>query len=84
MRMKCSSTVNFCFPPGPDSQLQKVVAKFIYRVVPDLGAFDLTLQVTHGLEISQAQILYPLVYGVGYLLLLLMLASLIFSRRDFN
>jgi ABC-type transport system involved in multi-copper enzyme maturation permease subunit len=67
-----------------DVPSMQVMTKFIYRVAPDLGAFDLTLQVTHGLEISQAQIVYPLVYGVGYLLLLLMLASLIFSRRDFN
>jgi ABC-type transport system involved in multi-copper enzyme maturation permease subunit len=67
-----------------DVPSMQVMTKFIYRLAPDLGAFDLTLQVTHGLEISQAQIVYPLVYGVGYLLLLLMLASLIFSRRDFN
>jgi hypothetical protein len=62
----------------------QMMTKLIYRIAPDLAAFDLTLQVTHGLEISQAQILYPLVYGVGYILLLLMLASFIFSRRDFN
>jgi len=67
-----------------DVPSMQVMTKFIYRLAPDLGAFDLTLHVTHGLEISQAQIVYPLVYGVGYLLLLLMLASLIFSRRDFN
>jgi ABC-type transport system involved in multi-copper enzyme maturation permease subunit len=67
-----------------DVPSMQMITKLIYRVAPDLGAFDLTLQVTHGLEISQAQIVYPLVYGLGYLSLLLMLASVIFSRRDFN
>lgn len=60
------------------------VTKTIYRIAPDLAAFDLTLKVTHGLEITQADIVYPLIYGSGYLALLLMLACFIFSRRDFN
>ncbi len=67
-----------------DVPSMQMMTKLIFRIAPDLAAFDLTLQVTHGLEISQAQILYPMVYGLGYLSLLLMLASLIFSRRDFN
>jgi len=65
----------------PNMQL---ITNFMYRVLPDLAAFDLTLHVTHGLEITQQQIVYPLIYGSGYVLLVLMLASWIFSRRDFN
>jgi len=65
----------------PNMQL---ITNFMYRVLPDLAAFDLTLHVTHGLEITQQQIVYPLIYGSGYVLLVLMLASLIFSRRAFN
>ncbi len=65
----------------PNMQL---ITNLMYRVLPDLAAFDLTLHVTHGLEITQRQIVYPLIYGSGYIVLVLLLASLIFSRRDFN
>lgn len=62
----------------------QLMIKYTYRVVPDLAAFDLTLPVTHGIAITRDQIIYPLVYGSGYLALVLMLACWIFSRRDFN
>jgi ABC-type transport system involved in multi-copper enzyme maturation permease subunit len=57
---------------------------FVYRVLPDLEAFNLTLEAVHGLAIPAAQIAWPIVYGVAYSAALLCLAAFVFERRDFR
>ena len=54
----------------------------VYRALPDLQSFNLTVQVVHGLPISSLEIGLPVVYGVGYSVVLLMASALIFERRD--
>lgn len=56
----------------------------LYRVLPDLESFNLTLQAVHGLEISAADVLLPFLYAAGYATLLLFIGSWLFSRRDFR
>ena len=54
----------------------------VYRALPDLQSFNLTVQAVHGLPISSLEIGLPVVYGVGYSVVLLMASALIFERRD--
>ncbi len=54
----------------------------LYRALPDLQSFNLTVQAVHGLPISSLEIGLPVVYGVGYSVVLLMASALIFERRD--
>ncbi|MFP6564704.1 MAG: ABC transporter permease [Myxococcota bacterium] len=57
-------------------------AEALYRVLPDLEAFDLTVQAVHGLPIADADVLLPLAYGIAYSAVLVMAAAWVFERRD--
>jgi hypothetical protein len=52
--------------------------------VPNFAAFDLKTEAAHGLALEPVRLLISGAYGVGYILLLLWLAALIFRRREFN
>lgn len=67
-----------------DSEQLRGVVEFLYRVLPDLEAFNLTMQAAHGLAIPAGQVWLPIAYGFGYVAILLTLASAIFARRDFR
>ncbi len=56
----------------------------LYRVLPDLQGFNLTIHAVHGLPIVASDVWLPLAYGLGYTGLLLLLAVTIFERRDFR
>jgi Cu-processing system permease protein len=61
------------------------VARVLYQVLPDLALFNLSLKASHGLPIAPGpEVALPLAYGVAYVAALLVLASLIFARRDFR
>jgi ABC-type transport system involved in multi-copper enzyme maturation permease subunit len=62
----------------------RTAAEWIYRVLPDLESFNLTIQAAHGLAISPQEIWLPMLYAVGYAIALLFAASFIFRRRDMN
>ncbi len=56
----------------------------LYRFLPDLEAFDLTVQAVHGLPIGASDLWLPIAYGAGYAGLLLLAAIAAFERRDFR
>ena len=53
-------------------------------LIPNFAVFDFTLEAAHGLVISSQRIAFSLGYGAIYISILLILASFIFSRREFN
>lgn len=59
-------------------------ATVVYRVLPDLEAFNLSLHAVHGLAIPAADIWLPVLYGFGYAAALLFAATYLFERRDFK
>jgi ABC-type transport system involved in multi-copper enzyme maturation permease subunit len=71
---------------GAQSDLASVrnVTEVLYRALPDLEAFDLSLHATHALPIAASDLLLPLAYGLGYVILTLLAATWIFERRDFR
>ena len=56
----------------------------IYYLLSNLERFNLKGHVTHQLDISENDLLLIAAYGVVYTAFLLMLASIIFQRRDFR
>jgi ABC-type transport system involved in multi-copper enzyme maturation permease subunit len=62
----------------------QAVTAFLYRVLPDFRGFDLATEAAHLLPVTRADLLLPLVYGLGYTVLVLMAAVAIFERRDFR
>jgi ABC-type transport system involved in multi-copper enzyme maturation permease subunit len=67
---------------GSEGTMAAVV--WLHRLFPDLESFNLTTQAVHGLPVEAAQVGWPIVYGLGWIAGLLLLASFIFERRDFR
>ena len=60
------------------------LARSLYHLLPDLSAFDVKLQVVHGLPVSAGYLATTAAYGAVYIAALLLAATVIFSRRDFK
>jgi ABC-type transport system involved in multi-copper enzyme maturation permease subunit len=67
-----------------ESGLVKHVTGLLHRTLPDLASFNLSVEAAHGLPIAASDVWLPLVYGFGYVALLLVCAVTIFERRDFK
>jgi ABC-type transport system involved in multi-copper enzyme maturation permease subunit len=67
-----------------DSPPAAWLARGLYHVLPDLSAFDVKIEVVHGLPVAAGYIVSTLGYGALYIAALLLAATVIFSRRDFK
>ena len=63
--------------------LGRTLVRVLYTVLPDLENFNFKTEVVHGLPIPPAIYLSSLLYGLCYTVFILVLAVLIFRRRDF-
>jgi ABC-type transport system involved in multi-copper enzyme maturation permease subunit len=66
------------------SESLKTFIDIVSYIIPNFAVFDFTLEAAHGLSIAGNRIFLSLGYGAIYISILLMLASFIFSRREFN
>jgi ABC-type transport system involved in multi-copper enzyme maturation permease subunit len=62
----------------------EVATAVLYRALPDLGGFNLSIEAAHGLPVAASDVVLPLVYGLGYGTLVLLGAMAVFQRRDFR
>lgn len=53
-------------------------------LVPNFAAFDFKIEAAHGLALEWSRLAMTCGYGVFYIVILLVLASIIFKRREFN
>ena len=60
------------------------LARGLYHVLPDLSAFDVKTQVVHGLPVTLGYVASTAAYGLAYVTALLLIATFVFSRRDFK
>ena len=67
-----------------DAPLPHLLLKLVYYVLPDFSLFNMSTRAVHGLAIPAGEVLLVACYGIGYLVLLLFLSCLIFSRRDIS
>lgn len=65
------------------SPLVKTIVKGVYYLFPNLSLFDLKLQAIYSLPVDPKVLLLSFIYGIGYSIILLVLASALFSKRDF-
>ena len=56
----------------------------LYWVLPNFSGFDVRSEVVHGQPVPAVYVALTTAYGLVYIALLLVAASLIFSRRDFK
>ena len=67
-----------------DSPAAAWLAKGLYFVLPNLSPFDVRAQVVHGQHVSLGYIGLTAAYGLLYIAALLLVSTLVFSRRDFK
>lgn len=60
------------------------MATFLFLVMPDFEVFNKTLEAVHGLPIPGSEIGLATLYALGYTACTLILAVMVFSRRDFK
>ena len=60
------------------------VARGLYYLLPNFGAFDVKARVVHGVAVPPGEIAWATGYGVAYIAALVLLSIVIFSRRDFK
>lgn len=58
------------------------LATALYAVLPDFEVFNKSLEAVHGLPIHGFEIGFALLYAVGYSGLILLIAAMVFRRRD--
>lgn len=61
----------------------KTMVKGLYLFIPDLENFNFKTEIVHGLPIPPSIFLYATGYGIMYTVLVLLVAILVFRRRDF-
>ena len=57
---------------------------FLYYFFPNLDNFNIRSQAVHGLPVDWGYVLFSVIYGIGYIVILLVISSYIFARRDFK
>jgi ABC-type transport system involved in multi-copper enzyme maturation permease subunit len=67
-----------------DSPAAASVARGLYWVLPNLAQFDVKSDVVHGVRVPLGYIAMTGAYAALYISMLLAIASLVFSRRDFK
>jgi ABC-type transport system involved in multi-copper enzyme maturation permease subunit len=67
-----------------DSEAVASLARGLYHLLPDLSAFDVKTAVVHGFPVPAGYIGLTIGYGLLYIGVLLIAATIIFSRRDFK
>ena len=67
-----------------ESPVAAYLARGLYYVLPNFGAFDIKTQVVYALPVQWSYVVTTSAYGVAYIALLLAGAVAIFSRRDFK
>ncbi len=67
-----------------DSPSAARLARGLYWVLPNLAQFDIKAEVVHGVHVPAGYLAITAAYGVIYIAVLLAIAALVFSRRDFK
>ena len=60
------------------------VSQALYRVLPDLEMFNVSIEAVHGLPIAGTDIFWPMLYAMGYSTVMLFMAISVFQKRDMN
>ena len=61
----------------------RLFGDLVYWILPNFSAFDLKTQTIYGVALNVSELVLTQLYGIGYLGVLLTLATLAFSRREF-
>jgi ABC-type transport system involved in multi-copper enzyme maturation permease subunit len=60
----------------------RALTRGLFWLLPDLDAFNLSIEAAHGLPVPAPDVWLAVVYGVGYIAIVLVAAVLVFESRD--
>ena len=63
--------------------LGKILTQVVYTVLPDLENFNFKTEIVHHLPISPKLFFHSTLYGISYTIFILILAMLVFRKREF-
>lgn len=69
---------------GKLDSVSRAVLNTVYYVMPNLERFNLKGQVIHQLDVGMPDMMLIICYGIAYATLILVVATIIFQRRDFQ
>ena len=72
------------FDMAVDSPVATTIARGLYYILPNFAVFDVKSAVVHGQPVGAHLVVMSTTYGLLYIAGLLLLAVLIFSKRDFK
>jgi len=67
-----------------DSKVAVYLARAAYYVLPNLAPFDVKADVVHAQPVPWSYVAFTTGYGLVYIVLLVLIAMFVFSRRDFK
>jgi ABC-type transport system involved in multi-copper enzyme maturation permease subunit len=67
-----------------ESQSAATLARLVYWVLPNLSQFDIKSEVVHGQPVPAGDLALTALYGALYIGALLVVATFVFSRKDFK
>jgi ABC-type transport system involved in multi-copper enzyme maturation permease subunit len=67
-----------------DSRAATLTARGLYWILPNLAPFDVKTQVVHAQPVAAGYVAMSIAYGMAYIGILLAMAVMVFSRRDFK
>jgi Cu-processing system permease protein len=67
----------------PISEATIALVRVAYYIFPNLSLFDIKTQAAHSLAISSSYIFWTMMYGFVYIVLVITLAALLFTKKEF-
>lgn len=62
----------------------RAIGRIVYHILPNLSYFNLIGNVARGGSVAGSDLLWPTLYGAGYVIAVLAATVFIFNRRDFK
>jgi hypothetical protein len=60
------------------------IVHIIYAILPNFSIFNISSEAAYKIFISAGTVFYRIVYGLSYMVLLFIISSLIFTRKDIS
>ncbi len=66
------------------NHILRVIVHFVYTVLPNFSMFNISSEAAYKISLSGGTIIYRVIYGLCYIVLLFVISSAIFSKKDIS
>lgn len=72
------------FGAQSDNPTFEQTSLILYKILPNLEIFNVRTEAVHGIAVPMAEVGWAVAYGLGYTAVVLVVAMMVFERRDFK